>query len=176
MRPMDTLTDCLSRFIEIEELAENNFYYCNGCKSKQKSTKKFWISQLPNVLCLHLKRFRWVKAQRIKIHTPIQFPIESLDMSQFLLSDKRVTIDKEDCLYDLSAVIVHEGNGGGSGHYTSFAIDKGEWFEFNDEKVHEVNSSIVQNVEAYILFYIKRKTRLRSQSLLGGRHIINNEL
>ncbi|XP_050442572.1 ubiquitin carboxyl-terminal hydrolase 3-like [Adelges cooleyi] len=156
-RPVDTLNDCLERFIKVEELTEGNYYYCKGCNVKQKSTKKFWISRLPNVLCLHLKRFRYVNNQRIKVHTPIKFPISSLDMSRFFLKDKDISVvKKEDCLYDLSSVIVHEGNGGGSGHYTSYALTKGEWFECNDEKIYEVDSSVVENVEAYILFYSKR--------------------
>lgn len=46
-------------FLKVEELAETELYYCNSCKCKQKSTKRFWIRRLPNVLCLHIKRFRW---------------------------------------------------------------------------------------------------------------------
>ena len=43
------LTDCLEKFVDIEELAESERFYCNTCKSKQRSTKKFWIRRLPNV-------------------------------------------------------------------------------------------------------------------------------
>lgn len=32
-----------------------------------------------------------------------------------------------------------------------------QWYEYNDEKVHEVGASLVENVQAYILFYIKRE-------------------
>ncbi|XP_033609954.1 ubiquitin carboxyl-terminal hydrolase 3 isoform X3 [Cryptotermes secundus] len=39
---------CLTSFIEVEELAETELYYCNNCKSKQRSTKRFWIRRLPN--------------------------------------------------------------------------------------------------------------------------------
>ena len=44
-----SLTDCLEKFVDIEELAESERFYCNTCKSKQRSTKKFWIRRLPNV-------------------------------------------------------------------------------------------------------------------------------
>uniref|UniRef100_A0A182TJ84 ubiquitinyl hydrolase 1 n=1 Tax=Anopheles melas TaxID=34690 RepID=A0A182TJ84_9DIPT len=57
--PVCHISDCLSSFTEVEELAETELYYCNSCKCKQKSTKRFWIRRLPNVLCLHIKRFRW---------------------------------------------------------------------------------------------------------------------
>lgn len=46
-------------FLQVEELAETELYYCSSCKCKQRSTKRFWIRRLPNVLCLHIKRFRW---------------------------------------------------------------------------------------------------------------------
>ena len=41
--------DCLQKFVDVEELAESERFYCNSCKSKQRSTKKFWIRRLPNV-------------------------------------------------------------------------------------------------------------------------------
>ncbi|PSN54291.1 Ubiquitin carboxyl-terminal hydrolase 3 [Blattella germanica] len=44
-----TFSNCLTSFIEVEELAETELYYCNNCKSKQRSTKRFWIRRLPNV-------------------------------------------------------------------------------------------------------------------------------
>jgi ubiquitin carboxyl-terminal hydrolase 3 len=53
------IADCLSSFVAVEELTETELYYCSNCKKKQRSTKRFWIRRLPNVLCLHIKRFRW---------------------------------------------------------------------------------------------------------------------
>ena len=53
------ISDCLSSFVAIEELTDSELYYCSNCKRKQRSTKRFWIRHLPNVLCLHIKRFRW---------------------------------------------------------------------------------------------------------------------
>jgi len=40
----------LSSFTEVEELEETELYMCSNCKAKQKSTKKFWIRRLPNVI------------------------------------------------------------------------------------------------------------------------------
>ncbi|XP_026819177.1 ubiquitin carboxyl-terminal hydrolase 3-like [Rhopalosiphum maidis] len=162
-RPVDLLTDCLARYFEIEELNEKNFYYCDKCESQQRSTKRFWINALPNVFCLHLKRFRWEETYRTKVHTHIKFPMESLDMSQYLDNEmKKVLVNESSYLFDLVAVVVHDGEGGGSGHYTSYALDEKEdqWYEYNDEKVHEVDASLVENVQAYMLFYIKREMRI----------------
>ena len=127
------LTDCLEKFVDIEELAESERFYCNTCKSKQRSTKKFWIRRLPNVsfycvkityiwihfnaffqvLCLHIKRFRWSPYSRTKIDTHVGFPLSGLDMSQYLLSNLHETrcSNSGSSLYDLAAVIVHHGSG-----------------------------------------------------------------
>lgn len=154
--------DCLTSFIEVEELAETELYYCSNCKSKQRSTKRFWIRRLPNVLCLHLKRFRWNNFFRTKVDTHISFPVTALDMSQFVLSDLPDTRSSGTHLYDLAAVIVHHGGGTGCGHYTAFAIHDGQWFHFNDSMVRPTESEVVAKCKPYILFYIRREFRLPS--------------
>ncbi|XP_048473200.1 ubiquitin carboxyl-terminal hydrolase 3 isoform X3 [Rhincodon typus] len=45
--PVCTLRDCLRSFTDLEELDETELYMCHKCKKRQKSTKKFWIQQLP---------------------------------------------------------------------------------------------------------------------------------
>uniref|UniRef100_A0A182UDC1 ubiquitinyl hydrolase 1 n=1 Tax=Anopheles melas TaxID=34690 RepID=A0A182UDC1_9DIPT len=106
--PVCHISDCLSSFTEVEELAETELYYCNSCKCKQKSTKRFWIRRLPNVLCLHIKRFRWNNFYRTKIDLRIAFPINALDMSQFVLNNGPETRrSNSSCnIYDLAAVII----------------------------------------------------------------------
>uniref|UniRef100_U5EYW5 Ubiquitin carboxyl-terminal hydrolase n=1 Tax=Corethrella appendiculata TaxID=1370023 RepID=U5EYW5_9DIPT len=153
------ISDCLSSFTDVEELAETELYYCNSCKCKQKSTKRFWIRRLPNVLCLHIKRFRWNNFYRTKIDLRISFPINSLDMSQYVLNNGPETRrSNSSCnIYDLAAVIVHHGNGSSCGHYTSFAIHNGMWMHFNDHTVKEVSPNAVADCKPYILFYIRRE-------------------
>lgn len=109
------VTCIFSKTKKVEELAETELYYCNSCKCKQKSTKRFWICRLPNVLCLHIKRFRWNNFFRTKIDLRIKFPIHSLDMSQYVLNDEADTncLNLNNNVYDLAAVIVHHGNGYG---------------------------------------------------------------
>ncbi|CAB0013588.1 unnamed protein product [Nesidiocoris tenuis] len=75
------------------------------------------------VLCLHLKRFRWTNFFRTKVDAYVTFPVIALDMSQFVLSDLPDTRRSSTQLYDLAAVIVHHGSGSGCGHYTAFAIN-----------------------------------------------------
>nr|XP_027196969.1 ubiquitin carboxyl-terminal hydrolase 3-like [Dermatophagoides pteronyssinus] len=152
------LTDCLSKFTELEELGETELYNCPTCKKKQRSSKKFWIRRLPNVLCLHLKRFKWSDCFRSKLDVHIRFPIKDLDMSPFILSNIHGT--RNSCgssLYDLAAIIVHHGNGVGSGHYTSYATHHDCWHHFNDSSVTICNEDTVMKSKAYILFYIRRQ-------------------
>ncbi|KAL5233161.1 hypothetical protein ACI65C_000571 [Semiaphis heraclei] len=162
-RPVDLLTDCIARYFEIEELNENNFYFCDKCSKEQRSTKRFWMNALPNILCIHLKRFRWNATSRTKVHTHIKFPMEFLDMSPYFDDTMRKELGGADTyMFDLMAVVVHDGEGGGSGHYTAYAVDDkdDQWYEYNDEKVHEVDASLVENVQAYMLFYIKRDMKV----------------
>ncbi|XP_049791629.1 ubiquitin carboxyl-terminal hydrolase 3-like isoform X2 [Schistocerca nitens] len=164
--PPCNISDCLKSFIEVEELAETELYYCSTCKSKQRSTKRFWIHRLPNVLCLHLKRFRWHNFFRTKIDTNISFPVTALDMSQYVLSNLHDTrrSGSGSNLYDLAAVIVHHGSGAGSGHYTAFAVNDGQWFHFNDSTVRPTECGVVAKCKPYILFYIRREFRLPTVS------------
>ena len=94
-------------------MADSERFFCNNCKNKQRSTKKFWVRRLPNVLCLHIKRFRWSPYSRTKLDTHVQFPLKGLDMSSYLLSNLHGTrcSNSGSSLYDLAAVIVHHGSG-----------------------------------------------------------------
>ncbi|XP_023217442.1 ubiquitin carboxyl-terminal hydrolase 3-like isoform X1 [Centruroides sculpturatus] len=161
------LSDCLSSFTELEELADSELYHCHTCKGKQRSTKRFWIRRLPNVLCLHLKRFRWNTYFRTKLDTYVKFPIKGLDMNKFMLSNMHETRGTSggSTLYDLAAVIVHHGSGVGSGHYTAYATHEGCWHHFNDSTVTLSDEETVANCKAYILFYIRREVNLTPFSL-----------
>jgi len=151
--------DCLQKFMETEELADSERFFCNTCKSKQPSTKKFMIRRLPNVLCLHVKRFRWTAYARTKLDNHIEFPVTGMDMSGYLLRNQSGTrlSSAGSSLYDLAAVIVHHGTGTGSGHYTAFATNNQAWFHFNDCTVKESDYQTVCSTKAYILFYIQRE-------------------
>ncbi|XP_051170275.1 ubiquitin carboxyl-terminal hydrolase 3-like [Leptopilina boulardi] len=154
-----SLTYSLSRFFKVEELADSELYFCDNCMGKQRSTKRFWIHRLPNVLCLHIKRFRWCNSYRSKVDTQVDFPMESLDMSTFTV--RGVTGAKlsaqNNYLYDLAAVIVHHGSGAGTGHYTAFAVHDGQWFHFNDSSVRPASTDAVAKCKPYILFYVRKE-------------------
>jgi len=151
--------DCLQKFMETEELTDSERFFCNTCRSKQPSTKKFMIRRLPNVLCLHIKRFRWTSYARTKLDNHIEFPVKGLDMSGYLMQVQSGTRQAStgSALYDLAAVIVHHGSGTGSGHYTALATNNQAWFNFNDCTVKESDLQSVCTTKAYILFYVQRE-------------------
>jgi ubiquitin carboxyl-terminal hydrolase 3 len=161
--PVCHIHDCLQKFVEREELGDSERFFCNSCKSKQPSTKQFWIRRLPTVLCLHIKRFRWSAYARTKIDTFIEFPLNGLDMSGYLLKNLSGTrfSNAGSSLYDLAAVIVHHGTGAGSGHYTAFATNNQAWFNFNDCSVKETDYQTVNSSRAYILFYVHRDFQVK---------------
>jgi hypothetical protein len=57
-------------------------------------------------------------------------------------------------LYDLFSCIVHYGRAG-SGHYVTYGLNNlnQQWYEYDDENVRQVDTTTVQNAEAYVLFY-----------------------
>ena len=154
------LTDCLERFVETEELDESEWYTCSKCGKTEPSTKKFWLLQLPNVLCLHLKRFRYTSGSRTKVDTFVRFPVKDLDMNPYVLKSATTTLSKKRLgkanLYDLAAVCVHHGSGAGSGHYTTYAQHNGNWYHFNDSSVSQTTEDAIVHCKGYILFYARQ--------------------
>lgn len=64
--------------------------------------------------------------------------------------------------YNLCSVICHHGTVGG-GHYTCYARNtlNGRWYEFDDQFVTEVTPDVVQNCQAYVLFYQKHNPQMK---------------
>lgn len=152
--PQVTLNDCLSAFFSADELKGDNMYSCNRCNKLRNGVKYCKLLQVPEVLCIHLKRFRheYQMSYSSKISSPVSFPITGLDLRKFLGQDSPSACTT----YDLCSVIVHHGNAGG-GHYTAYAknmVDD-KWYEFDDQYVTEVSETTVANAEAYVLFYQK---------------------
>jgi ubiquitin C-terminal hydrolase len=80
------LKDCLDLFCTEEQLTEENMWYCNKCKDHVRAIKKLDIWSLPRILVIHLKRFHYgSRHRRDKITTLVQFPLENLDLSAYLL-------------------------------------------------------------------------------------------
>ncbi|KAE9187286.1 hypothetical protein PF005_g20514 [Phytophthora fragariae] len=152
-----TLLNCLTKFTEREQLGEADAWYCPKCKNHVRAFKKFDLFSLPKVLIFHLKRFRYAQnsfyMHRDKISTLVEFPIEGLDLSEFVIGPQ----NGSEPIYDLFAVSEHMGGLGG-GHYTAIAknpVNK-RWFNFNDSHTSETSAEDAVSSRAYVLFYIRR--------------------
>ncbi|KAF8923656.1 Ubiquitin carboxyl-terminal hydrolase 33, partial [Dissophora ornata] len=154
------LQDCLASFCATEELTGEDRYRCTQCDALNDCRKTFRITQLPETLCIHLKRFRY-DSYSSKINTYVQFPLEDLDMTPFVKSTDPNEL--KTTKYDLYAMVRHRGVVGG-GHYIGYAkhaVD-GSWYEFDDTYVTRKAPSDIAKMEAYILFY-RRKAPHRDE-------------
>lgn len=156
-----SLDKCLNYFAKSEILSEDDLWYCPNCKDHRQATKKLEIWSVPDILTIHLKRFENTKSFSDKIDAIVEFPIENLDMSKYIVNPLK---NNETIIYDLFAVDNHYGGLGG-GHYTSYVkndIDN-EWYYFDDSRVSKTNPLESIRGSAYLLFY-----RRRSDKPLGG--------
>ncbi|MBN3271804.1 UP44A hydrolase, partial [Polyodon spathula] len=171
------LTEMLAKFTETEAL-EGKIYACDQCNSKRRrfsskpvilteAQKQLVVHKLPQVLRLHLKRFRWSgRNHREKIGVHVSFD-QILNMEPYCCRDSTGTLRPDCFIYDLSAVVMHHGKGFGSGHYTSYCYNTegGFWVHCNDSKLNICTVEEVCKAQAYILFYTQRVSQEKGPSL-----------
>ncbi|XP_014852968.1 PREDICTED: uncharacterized protein LOC106924015 [Poecilia mexicana] len=133
----------------------DNQVYCEICDVKVDATRKYVITQHPDVLLLMLKRFdfSYQFMSYIKIHCKADVP-------------HTIRIP-ENQTYELYAVVEHFGDLRG-GHYHAKIKSKdegGKWFVFDDSSVTQRSKSpfpdnvdVVQSHSAYLLFYRRKGT------------------
>lgn len=151
---MIKLSECLKLYTSQEKLGADDAWYCPNCQKHQQATKKFDLWSLPEVLVIHLKRFSYNRYWRDKIDTLIEFPVNNLDMTQYVINSTH-----GQAVYDLISVSNHYGGMGG-GHYTAYGKNKtdGNWYYFDDSSVTQTNEEAVVTKAAYVLFYQRRTT------------------
>ncbi|XP_064417940.1 ubiquitin carboxyl-terminal hydrolase 44 [Latimeria chalumnae] len=164
------LTEMLAKFTETEAL-EGKIYACDQCNSKRRkfsskplilteAQKQLMVHKLPQVLRLHLKRFRWSgRNHREKIGVHVSFD-QIINMEPYCCRESTRSLKPECFIYDLSAVVMHHGKGFGSGHYTAYCYNTegGFWVHCNDSKLSMCTAEEVCKAQAYILFYTQRIT------------------
>ena len=158
-----SLDDTFEILREEELLDENNEWFCENCKKKQKAIKKLEIYNAPKILIIQIKRF----SHNNKINTKVNFPLKNLDISNYIISKYKKKIK-----YDLFAVANHYGSLY-YGHYTAFCKNSinNRWYEYNDSCVTEINDeSKIISSNAYVLFY-----RQKNLSKLNWNKIYNKK-
>ncbi|XP_068193252.1 ubiquitin carboxyl-terminal hydrolase 31 [Antennarius striatus] len=169
-----TLAQCFQLYTKEEQLAPDDAWRCPHCKQLQQGRIKLSLWTLPDVLILHLKRFRQEGDRRVKMQNMVRFPLMGMDMAPHVVKRSQSSWslpshwspwrrpyglgrNPDDYLYDLYAVCNHHGNMHG-GHYTAYcknSID-GQWYCFDDSEVSPVSDDDVCQQMAYILFYQRR--------------------
>ncbi|XP_053711782.1 ubiquitin carboxyl-terminal hydrolase 43-like [Synchiropus splendidus] len=172
-----TLDQCIQLYTKEEQLAPDDAWKCPHCKKLQQGMVKMSLWTLPDILILHLKRFRQVGEKRNKLSTLVHFPLTTLDMAPHVVkrsqsmknlnpgawpqsgshpqpSDLNLPHDYQ---YDLYAVCNHHGGMHG-GHYTAYCRNSvdGQWYSYDDSSVDLVPEEEVCTRGAYILFYQRR--------------------
>uniref|UniRef100_A0A3B3UGG1 ubiquitinyl hydrolase 1 n=1 Tax=Poecilia latipinna TaxID=48699 RepID=A0A3B3UGG1_9TELE len=177
-----TLDECFQLYTKEEQLAPDDAWKCPHCKQLQQGMVKMSLWTLPDILILHLKRFRQVGERRNKLSTLVRFPLTALNMAPHVAkssqsmknlhsgsssSSRKQTSGQthppadsllpQDCLYDLYAVCNHHGGMHG-GHYTAYCRNSvdGQWYSYDDSSVDLVPEDEVCTKGAYILFYQRR--------------------
>lgn len=156
-----SLTSCLRSFSSTELLEKQDKFFCDACCSLQEAERRMRIKQLPRILALHLKRFKYVEqlGKYKKLSYRVVFPLE------LRLCNTSDDAEDPDRLYSLFAVVVHVGSGPNQGHYVSLIKSHGQWLMFDDDCVEPKDESEIQSVygvtqdnaqsteAGYILFY-----------------------
>nr|XP_040043035.1 ubiquitin carboxyl-terminal hydrolase 43a [Gasterosteus aculeatus aculeatus] len=179
-----TLDECFQLYTKEEQLAPDDAWRCPHCKQLQQGMVKMSLWTLPDILILHLKRFRQVGERRNKLSTLVRFPLTGLDMAPHVVKRSQSmrnlssgawpppcklpsghhpqaasAVLPHDYLYDLYAVCNHHGGMHG-GHYTAYCRNSvdGQWYSYDDSSVDLVPEEEVCTRGAYILFYQRRNT------------------
>ncbi|XP_038064231.1 ubiquitin carboxyl-terminal hydrolase 36-like [Patiria miniata] len=151
-----TVTKALERLIRPEMLDGENLYQCKKCSRKVQAQKRFTIQRSPAVLTLCLKRFDFNRFSMGKINKDLAYS-ENLNLRPYMSDPKGPPI-----MYELYAVLKHEGASCNSGHYYCYVKAANQsWYCMNDAFVSQVSLQRVLNQNAYLLFYI-RKSNFKS--------------
>ncbi|EJD54367.1 cysteine proteinase, partial [Auricularia subglabra TFB-10046 SS5] len=151
-----SVTACLRSFSASEMLCQRNKFFCDACCGLQEAEKRMKIKKLPNVLALHLKRFKYQEDTQkyVKLAYRVAFPHE------LRLFDTVDDAEDPDRLYELFAIVVHIGTGPHHGHYIAIIKSRGTWLVFDDNSVETMKESEIPKYfgdgnggSGYVLFY-----------------------
>ncbi|XP_013199948.2 ubiquitin carboxyl-terminal hydrolase 4 [Amyelois transitella] len=178
-----TLHACLQHYTRAEHLAQEDAWRCPQCQRYMPVVKTLGLWSLPDILVIHLKRFRQQAKGRTstKLTTMVEFPLNDFDMTPHLVRRNTTNADSpghsrsprrrhsktstspQENMYDLYAICYHHGDDLETGHYTAACKNPydGHWYKFDDSRVTQVDddnaySELVNNT-AYMLFYKRKK-------------------
>ena len=121
---------------------------CNTCNEEEMITTNNIVKE-PEVLQIVLNRMAVLNRAVTKLDHDVTLPL-SLDIGDYL------SPSGSQALYNLYAVVVHEG-ADNSGHYYAYVkSEHGIWHRINDNRVEKLeNANEVKKAQAYVLLYEK---------------------
>jgi ubiquitin C-terminal hydrolase len=152
-----SISACLKNFSSSERLCQKNKFYCDTCCGLQEAEKRMKIKRAPNILALHLKRFKYEE----KLNRYVKLPYRVLYPTELRLSNMTDKAENPDRFYNLIAVTIHIGNGPYHGHYVTIVRGKNSWLMCDDENVEPIDDLVLQSYFGdlnnyrcgYIFFY-----------------------
>uniref|UniRef100_A0A8C5NY84 Ubiquitin carboxyl-terminal hydrolase 15 n=1 Tax=Jaculus jaculus TaxID=51337 RepID=A0A8C5NY84_JACJA len=151
-KPFVKLKDFIELFTTKEKLGAKVPWYCPN-----------YLWCLPPVLAVHLKQFSYSRYMRDKLDTLVDFPINDLDMSEFLINP-----NAGPCRYNLIAVSNHYG-GMGRGNYD------GKWYYFDDSNFSTASEDQIVSKAAYRNGFFPLDRETKGASAATGIPIENDE-
>eukprot|EP00127_Corallochytrium_limacisporum_P001536 Clim_evm15s64 gene=Clim_evmTU15s64 len=136
-----SLSTCLRNFAAMEQLRGTSKYYCETCCSLQEAQKRMRLVKTPQILALHLKRFKYIEelGRLVKLNYRVSFPLE---LKLYNTMDESIDADR---LYRLFGIVVHVGSGLNHGHFISIVYSQGYWIIFDDENVDTITEDQLMN-------------------------------
>ncbi|PVV03650.1 hypothetical protein BB560_001852 [Smittium megazygosporum] len=130
-----SVTNCLRQFASGEILSRENKFYCEKCGALQEAERRTRLKRLPNILALHLKRFKYSESigNYTKLNYRVNYPLN--------LRVPGITSDAEDIEYSLVGAVVHLGSGLFQGHYIAITRSANKWIIFDDDYVDIIHES-----------------------------------
>lgn len=144
----NTLEDCIDNFTNCEDMHTDNMIDCEKCMKKCSGKKKISVWRLPPVLVFCFNRF---DDSGRKINKLIDFPINKTIFNN-LVEKKNDKL----AVYDLVSIANHSGSLGG-GHYWAYCKGaNSNWYEFDDDRITEMDVSHLVSSTAYYIIYLRR--------------------
>eukprot|EP01038_Epipyxis_sp_PR26KG_P012144 gene12144-16261_t len=147
------LIDLIKKELNPEVLDSDNMWECNNCNNKVQAVKKIEYIDVPKILLIHLKRFRFdpLTKRRRKLTSPVYFP-EYFDSDDiFFSSDKNSSSNGlKYGKYRLTSIMLHSGTAMG-GHYRAYIkpTPQSVWLDCNDAQISEIS----KDAEESLLFH-----------------------
>eukprot|EP01060_Flectonema_neradi_P003455 TRINITY_DN12223_c0_g1_i1.p1 TRINITY_DN12223_c0_g1~~TRINITY_DN12223_c0_g1_i1.p1 ORF type:complete len:378 (+),score=41.72 TRINITY_DN12223_c0_g1_i1:106-1239(+) len=153
-----SLLSALRGFSRGEHMDRDNKFYCDQCRSLQEARRSLRMKRAPPILAIHLKRFKYIEefARHCKLSYRVPFPFTM-----------RLPMEgpQADDLYQLFAVVIHQGVGPNIGHYICMAKSSKNWILLDDDCVTPITErdvahgygadcpTDVSTSTGYLLFY-----------------------